>query len=55
MTHFHRANSLDACKLIALLCVQENAKDMPSMLEVSSMLKNETAALTTLKKKSQVS
>lgn len=35
---------------MALLCVQENAKDMHSMLEVSSMLKNETTALTTPKK-----
>ena len=33
------------CMLIALLCVQENPSDRPSMLEVSSMLKNETAAM----------
>jgi hypothetical protein len=38
------------CMQIALLCVQENAKDRPSILEVSSMLKNETTAITTLKK-----
>ncbi|PON35167.1 hypothetical protein PanWU01x14_338490 [Parasponia andersonii] len=30
---------------IALLCVQENAKDRPFMLEVSSMLKNENAEM----------
>jgi hypothetical protein len=35
---------------IALLCVLEDANDRPSMLEVSSMLKNEIAALTTPKK-----
>ena len=29
------------CLQIALLCVQENPNDRPSMLEVSSMLKNE--------------
>jgi hypothetical protein len=29
---------LITCMQIALLCVQENAKDMQSMLEVSSML-----------------
>ncbi|XP_040998119.1 putative cysteine-rich receptor-like protein kinase 32 [Juglans microcarpa x Juglans regia] len=38
------------CMQIALLCVQETAKDRPSMLEVSSMLKNESAALTIPKK-----
>ncbi|KAF5445440.1 hypothetical protein F2P56_034488 [Juglans regia] len=38
------------CIQIALLCVQETAKDRPSMLEVSSMLKNESAALTIPKK-----
>jgi hypothetical protein len=48
-------DTLSSCKLItcmqiALLCVQEDANDRPSMLEVSSMLKNETAALTTPKK-----
>jgi hypothetical protein len=37
---------LTRCMQIALLCVQENANDRPSMLEVSSMLKNETATLT---------
>ncbi|XP_017982562.1 PREDICTED: cysteine-rich receptor-like protein kinase 4 [Theobroma cacao] len=30
------------CVQIALLCVQENANDRPTMLEVSSMLRNET-------------
>ena len=30
---------------IALLCVQENAIDRPSMLEVSSLLKNETVVV----------
>ncbi|XP_075665587.1 cysteine-rich receptor-like protein kinase 34 [Castanea sativa] len=34
------------CMQIALLCVQENAIDRPSMLEVSSMLKNETTFVT---------
>jgi hypothetical protein len=48
-------DTLSSCKLIrcmqiALLCVQEKASDRPSMLAVSSMLKNETAALTTPKK-----
>ncbi|XP_057514835.1 cysteine-rich receptor-like protein kinase 21 [Actinidia eriantha] len=33
------------CMLIALLCVQENPADRPSMLEVSSMLNYETAAM----------
>jgi len=35
---------------IALLCVLENAIDKPSMLEVSSMLKNETIVVTNPKK-----
>ncbi|KAG6740906.1 hypothetical protein POTOM_056377 [Populus tomentosa] len=44
-------DTLSSCKLIkclqiALLCVQENSIDRPSMLEVSSMLKNETAIVT---------
>lgn len=30
---------------IALLCVQENSVDRPSMLEVDSLLKNEAAAI----------
>ncbi|KAF9662786.1 hypothetical protein SADUNF_Sadunf18G0090600 [Salix dunnii] len=34
------------CLHIALLCVQENPADRPSMLEVSSMLRNETAIVT---------
>uniref|UniRef100_A0A2N9FVX3 non-specific serine/threonine protein kinase n=1 Tax=Fagus sylvatica TaxID=28930 RepID=A0A2N9FVX3_FAGSY len=38
------------CMQIALLCVQENAIDRPSMLEVSSMLKSETMAMTIPKK-----
>lgn len=33
------------CLQIALLCVQENANDRPSMLEVSSMLKPENVVL----------
>jgi hypothetical protein len=41
---------LITCMQIALLCVQEDANDRPSILEVSSMLKSETAALTTPKK-----
>jgi hypothetical protein len=40
------------CMQIAFLCVQENTKDRPSMLEVSSMLNNETVALTTPEKPS---
>ena len=35
------------CLLVALLCVQEKWEDRPSMLEVYSMLKNETEALPT--------
>ncbi|KAI8570432.1 hypothetical protein RHMOL_Rhmol01G0033700 [Rhododendron molle] len=38
------------CMQIALLCVQENPADRPSMLELSSMLKNETAAMNTPKR-----
>nr|KJB07568.1 hypothetical protein B456_001G030200 [Gossypium raimondii] len=33
------------CMQIALLCVQENANDRPTMLEVSSMLRNETTPM----------
>uniref|UniRef100_A0A5B6YQG4 Protein kinase domain-containing protein n=1 Tax=Davidia involucrata TaxID=16924 RepID=A0A5B6YQG4_DAVIN len=33
------------CMQVALLCVQEKLADRPSMLEVSSMLKNETEAV----------
>ncbi|KAG5564140.1 hypothetical protein RHGRI_000357 [Rhododendron griersonianum] len=33
------------CMQIALLCVQENPVDRPSMLKLSVMLKNETAAM----------
>ncbi|KAF5469593.1 hypothetical protein F2P56_013655 [Juglans regia] len=47
-------DTLSSCKLsrclqIALLCVQENAVDRPTMLEVASILKSESAALTTPK------
>ena len=35
---------------VALLCVQENPVDRPSMLEVSSTLKNETGAINNPKK-----
>ncbi|KAF7154047.1 hypothetical protein RHSIM_Rhsim01G0047100 [Rhododendron simsii] len=35
------------CMQIALLCVQENSADRPSMLELSVMLKNETASMNT--------
>lgn len=38
------------CLEIALLCVQENPYDRPSMLEVSSMLKNGTTNINTPKK-----
>ncbi|XP_031247765.1 class V chitinase-like isoform X5 [Pistacia vera] len=38
------------CLQIALLCVQENPNDRPSMLEVSSMLKNETFEIMSPKK-----
>nr|XP_011459977.1 PREDICTED: cysteine-rich receptor-like protein kinase 7 isoform X2 [Fragaria vesca subsp. vesca] len=48
-------DSTSSCKLlrcmeVALLCVQENPVDRPSMLEVSSMLKNESAAIISPKK-----
>ena len=33
------------CMQIALLCVQHNANDRPSMLEVFSMLKSENKAI----------
>ncbi|KAI3446792.1 hypothetical protein Pfo_003457 [Paulownia fortunei] len=35
------------CMQVALLCVQERWEDRPSMLEVSSMLKNETESVPT--------
>ncbi|GMN68843.1 hypothetical protein TIFTF001_037896 [Ficus carica] len=43
-------DSLSLCKLmkcihIALLCVQDNANDRPSILEVSSMLRNDNIAM----------
>lgn len=37
----HSSCKLIRCMKIALLCVQENANDRPSMLEVFSMLKSE--------------
>ncbi|XP_022965588.1 cysteine-rich receptor-like protein kinase 4 isoform X1 [Cucurbita maxima] len=36
---------LTRCMQIALLCVQENADDRPTMLEISSMLKSSTSEL----------
>ncbi|KAK9274722.1 hypothetical protein L1049_021973 [Liquidambar formosana] len=36
---------LMTCMQVALLCVQERPADRPSMLEVSSMLKNKTVAI----------
>ncbi|XP_062021487.1 cysteine-rich receptor-like protein kinase 7 [Rosa rugosa] len=38
------------CMVVALLCVQENPVDRPSMLEVSSMLKSESAIVISPKK-----
>lgn len=43
-------DSFSSCKLfrclqVALLCVQENPEDRPSMLEIYSMLKNDTTAI----------
>ncbi|RVW43668.1 putative cysteine-rich receptor-like protein kinase 35 [Vitis vinifera] len=38
---------LTRCMQVALLCVQENPADRPSMLEVDSKIKNETAAIAT--------
>ena len=43
-------DSLSSCKLmkcihIALLCVQDNANDRPSIMEVSSMLRNDNVAM----------
>ncbi|XP_027332990.1 cysteine-rich receptor-like protein kinase 10 isoform X2 [Abrus precatorius] len=37
------------CMQVALLCVQDNSADRPSMLEVDSLLKNEAAAIGTPK------
>lgn len=37
------------CMQVALLCVQDNSADRPSMLEVDSMLKNEGPAIATPK------
>ncbi|XP_044471345.1 cysteine-rich receptor-like protein kinase 15 [Mangifera indica] len=42
--------NLIKCLQIALLCVQEYPNDRPSMLEVSSMIKNETLNIMTPKK-----
>ena len=36
---------LSQCLQIALLCVQENPEDRPTMLHVSSMLKTDTEAI----------
>ncbi|KAM4133373.1 hypothetical protein ACJW30_01G323200 [Castanea mollissima] len=44
------SSKLIRCMQIALLCVQESATDRPSMLEISSMLKNETIVVTNPKK-----
>ncbi|KAK4836442.1 hypothetical protein QYF36_023155 [Acer negundo] len=41
---------LMTCLQIALLCVQETPNDRPTMLEVSSMLKNEATCITIPKK-----
>ncbi|KAJ4709639.1 Receptor-like kinase CHRK1 [Melia azedarach] len=38
------------CMKVALLCVQENPADRPTMLEILTMLRNETAAIKTPKK-----
>ncbi|KAK3221083.1 hypothetical protein Dsin_015053 [Dipteronia sinensis] len=38
------------CMQVALLCVQENPADRPTMLEVYTLLKNETATITTPRK-----
>lgn len=46
----HSSCKLMRCMHLALLCVQENPADRPSMLELSSMLKNETAAMNAPKK-----
>ncbi|XP_038695414.1 uncharacterized protein LOC119992693 [Tripterygium wilfordii] len=45
----HSTCKLIRCMQVALLCVQENPVDRPSMLEVFSMLKNETPAVVTPK------
>lgn len=42
MIRIQGVNSLDACKSLLILCVQEKWQDRPSMLEVDSLLKNET-------------
>ena len=41
---------LNRCLQIGLLCVQENASDRPSMLDISSMLKNEKIRIAPPKK-----
>ncbi|XP_015893285.2 cysteine-rich receptor-like protein kinase 34 isoform X2 [Ziziphus jujuba] len=38
------------CLQVALLCVQENPEDRPSMLEIYSMLRNDTKAISTPKR-----
>ncbi|XP_024029349.1 cysteine-rich receptor-like protein kinase 19 isoform X1 [Morus notabilis] len=41
---------LNICLQVALLCVQENPEDRPSMLDIFSMLRDETKAIATPKK-----
>ena len=41
---------LMTCMQTALLCVQENANDRPTMLQVFSMLKNDNTAMENPKK-----
>lgn len=43
-------HKLMRCMQIALLCVQEKQEDRPSMLEISSMLKNESETITSPKR-----
>lgn len=38
------------CLQVALLCVQTNPEDRPSMLEIYSMLRNDTKAISTPKR-----
>lgn len=46
----HSSCKLIRCMKIALLCVQENANDRPSMLQVFSMLKSENTDVINPKK-----
>ena len=41
---------LNKCLRVALLCVQENPDDRPSMLDIFSMLRDETKAIASPKK-----